>query len=411
MLLILPIRTESPMKRVPYVNFFLIATNMLLYVVLDEKLLGEAVGTFKNRYLVLDAAEPGILQFLTYQFLHGDVWHLFGNMLFLWVFGNSVNGKMGGLPYLLFYLAGGVFAAWGWAVVTGGASHLIGASGSIAAITTAYLALFPRSKVTVLVWLFIFIRFFEVSAMVIILLKIVVWDNIVAPNLGGAGNVANQAHLAGYLFGFVGAMLMLWVKAVPRDQFDIFSLWRRWNLRREFASTLRTPGAQAKARFGSAARTETVSPEQREDEDARQNRIEELRIRAVEAHTKGDMTAATATYEAIMVIDPRQCLSEMQQTAIARAYYDRKRFPEAASAFERFVETYPRSRERGPVLMLLGIIYARDLREPENADRNLTLALETLKDEKRREQCLHWLRDVRTSLGREIPDAEPKGHA
>ena len=411
MLLILPIRTESPMKRVPYVNFFLVATNMLLYVVLDEKLLGEAVGTFKNRYLVLDAAEPGILQFLTYQFLHGDVWHLFGNMLFLWVFGNSVNGKMGGLPYLLFYLAGGVFAAWGWAVVTGGASHLIGASGSIAAITTAYLALFPRSKVTVLVWLFIFIRFFEVSAMVIILLKIVVWDNIVAPNLGGAGNVANQAHLAGYLFGFVGAMLMLWVKAVPRDQFDIFSLWRRWNLRREFASTQRTPGAQAKARFGSAARTETVSPEQGEAEDARQNRIEELRIRAVEAHTKGDMTAATATYEAIMVIDPRQCLSEMQQTAIARAYYDRKRFPEAASAFERFVETYPRSRERGPVLMLLGIIYARDLREPENADRNLTLALETLKDEKRREQCLHWLRDVRTSLGREIPDAEPKGHA
>ncbi len=397
--MIIPIRTESPLKRVPYVNFFLIATNMLLYVVFNEKLLGEAVGTFKKDYLVLDAAEPGVLQFLTYQFLHADEWHLFGNMLFLWVFGNSVNGKMGGLPYLLFYLAGGVFAAWGWAVVTGGASSLIGASGSIAAITTAYLALFPRSRVTVLVWLFIFIRFFEVSAMVVILLKIVVWDNIVAPSLGGPGNVANQAHLAGYLFGFVGAIFMLWVKAVPRDQFDIFSLWRRWILRREFASAVRTPGAQAQARFGSAARTETVSPKQHEGEEARQDRIEELRIRAAEAHVKGDMTAATATYEAIMVIDPR------------RAYYDRDRFSEAAAAFERFVEAYPRSRDRGQILMLLGIIYARDLREPENADRCLTLALETLRDEKRREQCLHWLRDVRASLGRESPDSKPKEHA
>ncbi len=206
-------------------------------------------------------------------------------------------------------------------------------------------------------------------------------------------------------------MLMLWVKAVPRDQFDMISLWRRWNLRREFASTSRTPGAKAQARFGSAAQTETVSPEQRKAEDARQNRIEELRIRAAEAHAKGDMTAATATYEAIMVIDPRQCLSEMQQTAIARAYYDRQRFSEAASAFERFVESYPRSRERGPILMLLGIIYARDLREPENADRHLTLALKTLKDEKRREQCLHWLRDVRAALGRESSDLEPKEHA
>ena len=232
-----------------------------------------------------------------------------------------------------------------------------------------------------------------------------------APSLGGPSNVANQAHLAGYLFGFAGAMFMLWVKAVPRDQFDIFSLWRRWNLRREFASTQRTPAAQAQARFGSAARTDTVPPEQREAEEARQNRIEELRIRAVEAHAKGDMTAATATYEAIMVIDPRQCLSEMQQTAIARTYYDRQRFSEAASAFERFVESYPRSRDRGQILMLLGIIYARDLREPKNADRHLTLALETLKDEQRREQCLHWLRDVRASLGRETPDAEPKEHA
>ena len=408
MFLIIPIRTESPLKRVPYVNFFLIATNMFFYVLLDESLVGETVATFKHRYLVLDAAEPGVLQFLTYQFVHADVWHLFGNMLFLWVFGNSVNGKMGGLPYFLFYLAGGVFAAWGWAVVAGGSAYLVGASGSIAAVTTAYLVLFPRSRVTLLVWVVIFIRFFEVSAMVIILLKIVVWDNIVAPSFGAGDNVANQAHLAGYLFGFVGAALMLWIRAVPRDQFDMLSLWRRWNLRREFAATMRTPEAQAQARTGSAARTETLSGEQREAEDVRQDRIDDLRIRVGEAHARDDMTAGIASYEAIMAIDPKQCLSETQQMAVARSYYDQQRFEEAASAFERFVDSYPRSRERGQILMLLGIMYARDLRDEKKADERLTLALETLKDKERRGQCLHWLRDVRAALGREPPDPESK---
>ena len=101
-------------------------------------------------------------QFFTYQFLHADVGHLFGNLLFLWVFGNSVNGKMGNWPYLLFYLAGGVCAAWGWAALNPGPLHLVGASGAIAAVTTAadgrLVVLSMLVAVAVLVYWWFYVR-------------------------------------------------------------------------------------------------------------------------------------------------------------------------------------------------------------------------------------------------------------
>jgi membrane associated rhomboid family serine protease len=116
MLVIIPIRTESVIRRTPLVNYILLGVNVFLFLLLDQALSGEAIQSFKMRYLALHSDEPALYQFFTYQFLHADLWHLLGNMLFLWVFGNSVNAKMGDIPYLLFYLAGGVFAAWGYAL-------------------------------------------------------------------------------------------------------------------------------------------------------------------------------------------------------------------------------------------------------------------------------------------------------
>ena len=401
--MIIPIRTESRIRRTPYVNLLLIGINMSFFLLLDENLFGDTVNSLKDRYLAFESSGPAFYQFFTYQFLHADVWHLFGNLLFLWVFGNSVNGKMGDGPYLLFYLAGGVFAAWGWAVTNPGPGHLVGASGAIAAITTAYLALFPRSRVTVMVW-FLLIYFFELSAMIIIGLKIVVWDNILAPSFGPPDNVANQAHLAGYLFGFVGALAMLFVRAIPRDQFDILALWRRWHLRREFAAGMSRQAGAAEARFGSVARTDPVSPARRAIEEQQLDKIAELRSRISEAVVRRDLENATANHEELISIDPGQCLSEIQQLDIAREYYRTNRSAQAAAAFERFAASYPHSRETANIQLLLGIIYARDLRQYEVADKHLTRSLEALHDEGRRAQCLQWLRDVRAALGGSAPE-------
>lgn len=402
-MIVIPIRTEASIRRTPYLNQVLLGANLFLFLLFDERVGGAAMVDFKAAYLALHSMDPSLHQFLTYQFLHGDEWHLIGNMLFLWVFGNAVNAKMGDIPYLLFYLAGGVFAAWWWAVAAGEQAQLIGASGAIAAVTTAYLALFPRSRVTVLFWFFL-IHFFELPAMVLIGLKIIVWDNILAPQISGAGSVAYSAHLAGYLFGFAGALGMLFIHALPRDQFDILALWKRWYRRREFASVMSDPAKAARAQFGTAARVPPADPQARADEERHLDRVSALRAAITDRIAGGDVTAAADEYERLAALDSRQCLSEFQQLAVAREFCRTGRYPQAAAAFDRFVETYPSSREVEDVRLLLGIIYARDLMEYEMADRHLTRSMEKLHDDKRREQCLAWLRSVRAALSRPAPD-------
>lgn len=401
--MILPIRTETVTSRVPLANYLLIGLNMLAFLALDANLGGAAVASVRKLF-TFQSEEPALYEFVTYQFVHGDAWHLFGNLLFLWVFGNSVNGKMGDIPYVLFYLAGGVFAAWGNALVSPEPFRLIGASGSIAAITTAYLVLFPRARVTVVVWFF-FIHFFQVSAMVVIGVKIIAWDNLIAPHLGGAGNVAHMAHMAGYVYGFVGALALLLFRALPRDQFDILALWKRWNQRREFTSAMSSPGAKERAQFGSVAKIDGENPEEQTKEDERLDELSEKRRAIIDALETNDLSRATALHEQLLATDAEQCLPERDQLAIARAYYGAGQSVAAAAAFERFVGTYTRSPECGNMRLLLGIIYARDLQQYEVAEKHLVQTLDSLHDESRRNQCSEWLRQVRAALAQPTPES------
>lgn len=396
--MIIPIRTETPIRRTPWVNYTLIAANVLVCVVF---------GTSSNRRFTLDAlilnpAWPELYQFVTYQFLHGDVVHLAGNMLFLWVFGNSVNAKMGDIPYLLFYVAGGMLAAWGFALTK--VTPMLGASGSIAAVTTAYLVLFPRSHITVMYWFWI-IGFFEVPALIMIGLKIILWDNIIAPGLGGPSNVAYTAHLMGYFVGFTGAMLMLLLRALPRDQFDMLALLKRWNQRRAFAAAMADPAARAQAQLGRVARMDVRSPEQIAHDEARMDELTDLRARISECVADRDLGAAAALFEQLIGIDPRQCLPERTQLELARELYATGHFPQAAAAFEQYLKRYPDRSEDGEIRLLLGIILARDLRQYESAEAYLTQAIERVSAPERRERAVHWLNDVRAALGK--PHAEP----
>ena len=394
--MIIPIRTETPTRRTPWVNYALIAANALVCV---------AFGTSTERRfglggLVLDPVWPHLYQFVTYQFLHGDLMHMAGNMLFLWVFGNSVNAKMGHIPYLLFYVSGGMLAAWGFALTQ--AAPMVGASGSIAAVTTAYLVLFPRSHITVMYFIY-FVGFFELPAMVMIGLKIILWDNVIAPSFGGAGNVAYGAHLVGYTVGFLAAMLMLLVRALPRDQFDLPAILKRWKQRRETSGV--TP---AEAQWGRVARVEEQSTEELARDEARMDEITELRTRIGECIDRRDLGAAAALFEQLMAMDPRQCLPERSQLEVARELYATGRFPQAAAAFGRYVDRYPGGSENGEIRLLLGIILARDLRQYEVAEQHLAEAIRRVSAPGRREQAARWLNDVRAALGKP-PLMEPRG--
>lgn len=386
----IPIRTESPIRRTPLANYALLGVNILVFFVLDAHP-SEATAQFKNDYFVLAGESARWFQYITYQFSHADPWHLIGNMLFLWVFGNSVNAKLRDLPYVAFYLAGGVFAGLLFKAFSN--YPLLGASGSIAAVTTGYLVLYPRSRVTVL-YAFFFIGFIEIPAMWLILIKIVLWDNLVSPRLLGAGNVAYEAHLAGYLFGFVVAMAMLILKWVPRDQFDMLALVKRWNQRRAFVAAMESPEAQARARYGSVAKTPSPADVEREK---RFEEIQSLRSRISERINQNEMTDALALYEQLLAIDPQQCLSAEQQMRIARTFYEQARFIPAAAAFERYLQFYSAGHDANEVRLLLGIIYARDLRQYESAEKHLTTAYEEAVNPSRKEQAARWLERIRQS--------------
>jgi tetratricopeptide (TPR) repeat protein len=278
---------------------------------------------------------------------------------------------------------------------------MVGASGSIAAVTGAYLVLFPRSRVTVMYVIF-FIGFFEIPAMIMIGLKIILWDNVIAPSFGGPGNVAYGAHLVGYAVGFLVAILMLLVRALPRDQFDMLALVKRWNQRREMAGV--TP---EEAQFGRVARVEERSAEELARDEARMDEITELRTRIGECIDRRDPGAAAALFEQLLAMDSRQCLPERSQLEIARELYATGRFPQAAAAFGRYVERYPNSPEDGELRLLLGIILARDLRQYEAAEQHLAVAIRRVSAPGRREQAARWLNDVRAALGKP-PLVEPQ---
>src|SRR5205085_6714151 len=132
-------------------------------------------------------------------FLHASWLHLGGNVLALYIFGDNVNDRLGNLGYLAFYLAGAVVAGIGFVVApSAGVPIVVGASGAVMAVMGAYLALYPRSNITVLSFLF-FIGTFEVPSMYLILAFFIL-DLI--GNIAGSPYVAHIAHIAGLLFGF-----------------------------------------------------------------------------------------------------------------------------------------------------------------------------------------------------------------
>ena len=160
----------------------------------------------------------------TSMFLHGGLLHILGNMLYLWIFGDNVEGALGHIKFLLFYLACGVGAALLQASVSAGSTApMIGASGAIAGVMGAYLVLFPWSRVLTIVPIFFFVQLIEVPAVLILGLWFVLQFFSGLMDLSALGGVAWFAHLGGFL---TGALLVFPLKrrgVVP----GLVQWWRR----------------------------------------------------------------------------------------------------------------------------------------------------------------------------------------
>ena len=155
--MLIPLRTDRPPKRTPVITQTLIVVNLLVYLagvsgnffgLLDDPRVLADVGHFDPRHF-------RAWQLITYQFVHDPygVLHIAFNMLFLWVFGAAVEDRLGRMGFTAFYLVGGIVAALVHAVFNPD-NPVIGASGSIAAVTGAFLALFPRSRIQLFIFFF-----------------------------------------------------------------------------------------------------------------------------------------------------------------------------------------------------------------------------------------------------------------
>lgn len=404
-MLLIPIRTDSPVRRAPRVNQSIILANVLVFLLLDvfSTWLGRGHDESLKRRLVIDPQNLALYQFFTYQFLHGDFWHIFGNMLFLWVFGNSVNSKMGNVTYLFFYLACGVFAGVGFAATSD--APCLGASGAIAGVTTAFLVLFPRSAVTVFYWLWLYVGTVQVQALLLIVLKIILWDNVISPSLSRGDEfvqVAYSAHIAGYLFGFLWCLFMLIVRALPRDQYDIIALVKRFRQRQEYRTLMADPNVRAKATLGRVARPISTTTGEIIEQPLSPGEMEIVRLRGEisDLLDRHDYLAAAETYQALVVKDPAQCLPRGQMLAVANQLMTMSRYPQAASAYEKYLATYPGDSEAEEIKLVLGILYAKYLEQPESAQKHLRDALGHLTNPDHVRQATHWLETATAALSR-----------
>jgi len=147
---------------------------------------------------------PSIPDLLFSLFLHGSIWHLLGNMLFLWIYGDNVEYRLGRLGFLVAYLTTGAVAtlAFGF-VATDPMAPLIGASGAISGLLGIYFVLFPANRIKVFVFLFPFlVTVWHVPARIVLTIFLVV-DNVLPFVLGHESGVAYGAHIGGFAAGLL----------------------------------------------------------------------------------------------------------------------------------------------------------------------------------------------------------------
>lgn len=210
----IPIRDQNPTRHMPIMNYLLIAANVLVFLFFlmaganQEALVYQFALIPANVTAGVDLGD--VRDIFTSMFMHGGWAHLLGNMLYLWIFGDNVEDRMGSFNYLIFYLAGGVAASLAH-ILTNPDSQIptVGASGAIGAVLGAYLVLYPRSRVLTFIPLGFFMRLTLVPASIVLGLWFVLQLFSGVLSLGGpdVGGVAFWAHIGGFAFGALIAFL------------------------------------------------------------------------------------------------------------------------------------------------------------------------------------------------------------
>ncbi|HOD04547.1 MAG TPA: rhomboid family intramembrane serine protease [Anaerolineaceae bacterium] len=211
----IPIRDSIPTRRVPIVNYALIGANLLVFLLMwlagpeQERLVYQFAlipASFSNG---IDLGD--ITDIFTSMFMHAGLAHIAGNMLYLWIFGDNVEDRLGSFKYLLFYLVGGLVASLTHLLFNPNSQiPTVGASGAIAAVLGAYLVMYPQSRIATFIPLGFFMRLAMVPASVVLGFWFILqlFNGFLSIGAADVGGVAFWAHIGGFVAGVVLAKLM-----------------------------------------------------------------------------------------------------------------------------------------------------------------------------------------------------------
>ncbi len=388
----IPLGTDRPLRRPTLVNHGLIAVNVLVYLV---------QATVGGRHVVDPEAGPRIFEqfvltpghspwwtYVTYAFLHGGFMHILGNMLTLLVFGPCVEDRFGRLGYLLFYLVGGASAGLLHAAFQ--PNPVLGASGAIAAVTGAFLVLFPRTHVKCLFFLGV-IGLYQIPAVWFIAIRIAY--DIFSVGTGRSGNVATLAHLGGYGFGASLAFVLLGTRVLAREPYDLFSIARQAARRRQFRELALQHEQSIRRGEPPAYAIRGAKRDQQTAEAIAQARAD-IATRVGER----DLSGAASVYRALIEkhgTDPGIALMNRNtQYALANHLLQAGDHGLAFAAYDLFARGYPTDPEIPMVRLTLGLVLTRYLNDPVRAKQEINAALPDLPEGTSRELAKELLTEL-----------------
>ena len=303
-----------------------------------------------------------VWQPITSAFFHAGFMHIFGNMLFLLVFGPSVEDRLGRFWFLLFYMAGATLS--GLAHIAAEINPAIGASGAVAAVSGAFLVLFPHVRIKC-IWFF-----FIIHAPAWWLIGLFVVLDLMAQVFTPENGIANIAHLGGYAFGAGLSLVLLLTKLLPREQYDMFSLAQQRKRRSEFRVA-----SEIHKLAGVYQGDQELDPQMAD--------IADHRAKIGSMVSQRDLPGACALYLQMLErfaqpTDTKRkgkqadtskllTLHRDAQYQIANHFYQSGQRTESAEAFARLLDTYPEDSERTVITVLLARIRAHDLGDPVGA--------------------------------------------
>ena len=215
----IPYKDNNPTSTFPFVTIGIIVLNAVVFFWQISSQAGTrevtyAYGAIPHYLLTLEKVQPihPFMTVFTSMFMHGGFFHLAGNMLYLWIFGDNIEDRLGHLRFFIFYLFCGITAAYAHAFTSADSlMPMIGASGAVSGILGAYLLLFPRASVHTLIFLGFFVTTIQIPALIVIGFWAIIQfiNGLLSARLHEGGGIAWFAHIGGFLIGF--ATIKLWL--------------------------------------------------------------------------------------------------------------------------------------------------------------------------------------------------------